>query len=227
MELERVALGPGDDRGAGGDRQRPGVGLAPRPGDRSADSRAREQLAQGGKHLAVAGRVGADDALVVGEDRAQRVGQQLWEGGELDRPARGAGRRREPEQHAQLILGVAEQAEDVVGEVADRVAGNVGECLDIGQVEDRVLVVGDRDQVGGEDEGGPPAAVERQAGPQGADPQGFGRRLLEQRGCAGRVAEPAGELELWERRDPGAGPSSIRTRRASSSTRACSAPAPA
>ena len=120
-----------------------GVGLGARSGDRIRDAGPREQIAQRGEHVAVAGGVGADGALVVGEDRAQRVGEHR---GQLV-AARPASRRPPPAGRGRAALAANPRrrraGRDVVGDVADRVAGHVGERLQVGEVEDAVFVVGD------------------------------------------------------------------------------------
>ena len=96
---------------------------------------AEQQPAERRQHRGVAGAVRGQHPLVVAGDRGDRVGQQVGQRGERNRPGRLAGWRDQPQQHPDRQLRRAEPAEQVVGDVAERGLPDVGQRLGRGQVQ--------------------------------------------------------------------------------------------
>ena len=133
---------------------------------RAAAGAGRRQVAKLGEHGRHGGSVVADEALPVGAHGSERVLQQG-----ADRDRRDAGGRVQAEQDADRGGGRAEPVQHLVGDVGEDGRADLGDRVGARQVERRVIVAGDDDAVGGEQQRRLARCVEGEAGAQAADAQ--------------------------------------------------------
>ena len=153
------------------ERHPPGVLRRAGPGDRVGCC-VGEGVAEHAEDVGDLGPVGGEHRAPVRGDGGERVGEEV---GDADGgvAGRGTGRGGEPEQHLDRTQRVTERAEQVVGDVLERLAGSVHDGVGGGEVEGGVRrSVADLHAVGGEHEGEAAGRIHGEPDPQGVDVDG-------------------------------------------------------